>query len=127
MPKKPERILPFRDAPRERVGFGAILNLGPKSSAWLIEAGIKTMDDVRRLGPIEVCRLLRARGYPVSVMMAYALEGALGGCHWNAIPWEIRDDLRLKFAKMKATEAKVPETSLAPERIPPSTDGQLSC
>lgn len=63
------------------------------------------MDEVRRLGPIEVCRQLRARGHPVSVVMAYALEGALAGCHWNAIPWETKDELRLRFAKMKAAEA----------------------
>jgi hypothetical protein len=36
--------------------------------------------------------------------MAYALEGALAGCHWNAIPWETKADLRLRFAKMKAAE-----------------------
>ncbi|HEX2854763.1 MAG TPA: TfoX/Sxy family protein [Opitutaceae bacterium] len=105
MPRKPERILPFRDTPDVRESFGAMLNLGPKSSAWLIEAGIKSMDEVRRLGPIEVCRQLRARGHPVSVVMAYALEGALAGCHWNAIPWETKDELRLRFAKMKAAEA----------------------
>ena len=56
---------------------------------------------VRNLGPIEVCRRLRAGGHPVSVVMAYALEGALTGCHWQDIPWETKQFLRVEFAKVK--------------------------
>jgi DNA transformation protein len=82
-------------------GSGRMLNLGPKSSAWLRAIGITTEAQVRRLGPIEVCRRLRTAGRPVSVVMAYALEGALAGCHWNAIPWETKEHLRAEFAQMK--------------------------
>jgi hypothetical protein len=34
-------------------------------------------------------------------VMAYALEGALAGCHWQRIPAETRQWLRTEFAKMK--------------------------
>ncbi len=33
--------------------------------------------------------------------MAYALEGALAGCHWNEISAETRQWLRAEFARMR--------------------------
>ena len=81
--------------------LGALLNLGPKSSAWLADAGITTRTQLERLGTIEVCRRVRVAGHPVSVVMAYAIEGALMGCHWNALPREFKQHLRVEFAKMK--------------------------
>ncbi|MEO5958162.1 MAG: TfoX/Sxy family protein [Opitutaceae bacterium] len=109
MKRKPEPIRPFRDkvsdAPQ---ALGALLNLGPKSSVWLHAAGIRSHDEIIKLGPIEVCRRIRANGNPVSVVMAYALEGAISGCHWNAIPWETKQWLRAEFAKMKRAENKKP-------------------
>jgi len=103
MAKKPEPIRPFREKPDARHSLQASLNLGPKSAGWLIGAGIHSLDQVRKLGPIEACRRLRAAGYPVSVVMAYALEGALTGCHWNEIPGEAKEFLRIEFTRMKNT------------------------
>lgn len=60
---------------------------------------------------IEVCRRLRASGVPVSVVMTYALEGALGGCKWNEIPGESRQWLRAEFQRMKAAERGVENRS----------------
>ncbi len=71
MPRKPERILPFREQLAAHESVEALLNLGPKSSQWLLEAGIDSVEKVRNLGPIEVCRQLRANGRLVSVVMAY--------------------------------------------------------
>jgi len=101
MRRKPEPIRPFREKPDARRSLAAELNLGPKSSAWLIEIGISSLKQVRELGPIEVCRRLRQSGRPVSVVMAYALEGAVMGRPWNAIPWETKQFLRAEFAAMK--------------------------
>ena len=47
--------------------LGALLNLGPKSSAWLTSAGIHTRAQLEKLGPIETCRRIRAAGHPVNV------------------------------------------------------------
>lgn len=80
------------------------MNLGPKTSQWLVEVQIDSPAKIRQLGPIEVCRLLRAAGRPVSILIAYALEGALCGCHWNDLPWETKAFLRGEFAKMKKAE-----------------------
>ena len=106
MPTKPERVLPFREAAaHDQPGLAAEINLGPKSAAWLASAGIRSRDDVARLGVIETCRRVRAAGQPVSVLLAYALEGALAGCHWNAIPWETKLGLRAEFARLRREPA----------------------
>jgi DNA transformation protein len=115
--KAPERILPFREQPDAPRSLESALNLGPKSSAWLLEIGLTSLEKVRALGPIEVCRRLHAGGRPVSTVMAYALEGALTGCHWNAIPWETKEFLATEFAQMKrqlAAERK--SSTLRPKR-----------
>ena len=107
---KPIKV--FREPPgrptHEVDELAAHLNLGPKSAAWLRAAGIKSPDQIRKLGVIESCRRVRATGHPVSVVLAYALEGALTGCHWNSIPLETKQWLRFEFAQMK--NAEVPST-----------------
>jgi DNA transformation protein len=102
MPRKTERIRPFRESTVGRGEIGGLLNLGPKSSAWLEAAGLRSLEQVRQLGPVGVCRKLMERGQPVSLLLAYAIEGGLAGVHWNAIPWEAKQSLRVEFARMKA-------------------------
>jgi hypothetical protein len=125
MPKKPQRLLPFRDRPDPCAGLRSALNLGPKTSQWLVDAGVDSLEKVRQLGPVEVCRLLRVSGRPVSVLMAYALEGALSGCHWTAISWEVRESLRVEFAKMKKSPTN-PAPNAAVGRSSPPRSTSLS-
>lgn len=104
MPTKPRqsRIKPIKvGRGAGRSALDSTLNLGSKSTAWLRACGITTLEQVRRLGPVEACRRLRAKGFTVSVLMAYALEGALSGTHWNALPHETKVGLRAEFARMK--------------------------
>ena len=106
MPRKSNRLRPFRPAARDTgpAGggeLGALLNLGPKSSAWLVAAGLHTRADLERVGTIEACRRMRQRGFPVSLLAAYAIEGALMGCHWNALPLEFKQHLRAEFARLR--------------------------
>lgn len=110
LPRRRRSILPFRENLRRKKSapgseLAAQLNLGPKSAAWLEAAGIRSREAVARLGVIETCRRVRAAGHPVSVVLAYALEGALAGCHWQAIPWETKQFLRTEFARMKRAES----------------------
>jgi hypothetical protein len=109
MPRpRPIKIRPVarRGAAHPAGGLGALLNLGPKSSAWLTAAGIRTREQLVQLGPIEACRRIRAAGHPVSILLAYALEGGLSGTHWNALPQETKHWLRTEFARMRATEKR---------------------
>lgn len=102
-------IQPFRENLRRKKSrpggeLGVLMNLGPKSAAWLADADITTRAQLGRLGPIEACRRLRRAGHPVSVLLAYAIEAGLAGCHWQAIPAETREFLRVEFAKMRREE-----------------------
>lgn len=98
-PIKIDRAPVSRGHPAE---LAAMLNLGPKTAAWLDAAGIHTRAQVVKLGPIGVCRRLLESGRPVNVLMAYAVEGGLSGTHWNALPAETKQGLRTEFAKMRA-------------------------
>jgi hypothetical protein len=76
-----------------------VLNLGPTSSRWLEEIGVRSLEDVRRVGSVEICRVLIARGIPASLNLAYALEGALLGVHWTKVPADAKAEMRRALGK----------------------------
>jgi hypothetical protein len=103
MTKQKSEIRPFRcssddDPIRE---LGAQFSLGPKSSRWLYDAGVRTRSDIERLGPIEVCRRILAAGHPIAVVVAYALEGGMTGHRWDALPITRKQEIRKAFYDMK--------------------------
>jgi len=69
-------------------------NLGPKSTQWLNAIGVYTLDDLREMGAIDCCRILKAQGYSVSLNLAYAIEGALRDLHWTKLPESVKQQLR---------------------------------
>ncbi len=68
-------------------------NIGPKSASWLEELGIHTRSDLAAYGSVEVYRALKASGRRVSVILVYALEGALLDLHWQALPPSLKQKL----------------------------------
>ena len=56
-------------------------NLGPKSEQWLNAIGVYTLQDLEEMGAVDCCKILKAQGYPASVNLAYAIEGALRNIH----------------------------------------------
>lgn len=75
-------------------------NIGPKIAGWLEEASIRSREDLIRIGTIDTCRRMRRAGHPVSLLAAYALEGALMDVHWNAIPVSFKRQLAIDFKHM---------------------------
>jgi DNA transformation protein and related proteins len=71
----------------------AIKNMGPKSTEWLKEIGIFTVEDVEREGVMEVYLRLKAGRPGISRVMLYALQGAVLNLHWNALPDELKEEL----------------------------------
>lgn len=69
------------------------LNLGPKSRAMLAEIGIHTLDDLRRAGAVNTYLELKLRGKPASLVMLYALEGAITNTHWLVVKRERKREL----------------------------------
>jgi DNA transformation protein and related proteins len=70
-----------------------IRNVGPKSAAWLRQVGVRTQEDLARLGAVEAFMKVKRAGFRPSLNLLYALEGALADCHWADLPDERKQAL----------------------------------
>lgn len=70
-----------------------MFNLGPKSARWLAEIGIHNLDDLKRVGAVAAFLELKRAGMDVSVVMLYALEGAVTHTHWLEVRRERKNEL----------------------------------
>ncbi|WP_237055170.1 TfoX/Sxy family protein [Microbulbifer sediminum] len=70
-------------------------NLGLASVNILHSIGIRTCDDLRRVGPVEAFTSIRGRGINASRVLLYALQGALLDVHWN----DLDPDLKRRLAE----------------------------
>lgn len=70
-------------------------NIGPKSSEWLASVGVHTLDEVARLGVVEVYKRVKS-AYPekVTLNLLWGLQAALLGIPWNELPQDIKQELR---------------------------------
>lgn len=77
-------------------------NIGPATVRQLRDVGIESTAALRRLGALAAYRRLK-HAFPgeVTLVMLYALEGALRGCHWNRLPPGVKEKLQ---AAAKATD-----------------------
>jgi DNA transformation protein len=70
-------------------------NIGPASVRQLRDVGIEDAASLRKLGALAAYhRLKHAFPREVSLLMLYALEGALRGCHWNHLPPGVKEKLQ---------------------------------
>lgn len=72
-----------------------IRNVGPKSAAWLRQVGIRTLDDLRRTGPVETYLKIKRAGFRPSLNLLYAMQGALEDKHWAELSEEAKHSLIL--------------------------------
>jgi len=63
-----------------------IRNVGPKSAAWLRQVGVRTQEDLVRLGPVDAFMKVKRAGFRPSLNLLYALAGAIENCHWADLP-----------------------------------------
>lgn len=79
-------------------------NIGPTIAARLRDVGVRTVGDLRRVGPARVYELLVAKrpdaATPVCYYL-YSLQGALDGVHWDALDPGVKQRL-LKAAGLPA-------------------------
>ena len=75
-------------------------NIGPATIRQLRDVGIEDEAALRQLGaPAAYHRLKHTFPREVSLVMLYALEGALRGCHWNRLPPAVKEELKAAAAK----------------------------
>lgn len=69
-------------------------NLGPGSAAWLHEAGIHTISDLEKLGPVEAYRLVKHLQPKVSLNLLWALAAGLNDTDWRELSDATKHALR---------------------------------
>jgi len=70
-------------------------NLGPRSAEWLGRVGIDRLSDLEAVGAEGAYRRLADAGIGrLSLVMLWALEGALQDVDWRDLPPEERERLR---------------------------------
>ena len=70
-------------------------NIGPASVRQLRDVGIEDQAALRKLGALAAYhRLKHAFPRETSLLMLYALEGALRDCHWNQLPPGVKEKLQ---------------------------------
>ena len=68
-------------------------NLGRTSAGWLREAGISTIRDLGRLGPVAAYRLVKQKQPSASLNLLWSLAAGLLGKDWR----ELTDDEKQRF------------------------------
>lgn len=82
--KKPLQNPP-RNRPAAEEQLQALRNLGRTSAQWLHAAGIRDERTLREMGAVQAFRNVRARGFRPSLVLLYAIEGALLDVPWNQL------------------------------------------
>lgn len=77
------------------VKISELKNLGLKTENWLNEVGIYSFSELEKIGPVETYRLVKNAGFPASLNLVYAIEGALTGIHWTKLSKETKAELKL--------------------------------
>lgn len=73
-----------------------LLNIGPKSAAWLRQVGVRTHEDLKSLGAVGVFLKVKRAGFRPSLNLLYALAGAELGCHWTELTPEHKQAMVLE-------------------------------
>jgi DNA transformation protein len=78
-------------APRRAPALSDLQNIGRVTERWLNGIGVFSESELRRLGAVKAYRLIRARESGVTLILVYALQGALMGMHWSRLPAQVKE------------------------------------
>lgn len=98
-----------------------MLNIGPKSAAWLRQVGVRTQADLDALGAMATFMKVKRAGFRPSLNLLYALAGAERGCHWTALSVEEKSAMVIEVnaaddAAKLAKKFITPARDVTPER-----------
>ena len=74
-----------------------LTNIGPTLANRLKQADIHTYDELAAIGSIEAVLRVKEANLDACYNMLYALEGAIQGVRWHAIPKAERAQLKAEF------------------------------
>ncbi len=93
-----------------------LLNIGPKSAAWLRQVGVRTLEDLKALGAMAVFMKVKRAGFRPSLNLLYALAGAEQNRHWTSLSPDEKNALVVEASALIAA------AELAKKRITPARD-----
>jgi DNA transformation protein len=91
----PNRTNAATRSAQSRQGLAAVANLGPKSSAVLAQAGVTSLEQLRKLGSVKAFSLAKRVQPSATLNLLWALEGAILGQPWQFVAREHRTSLLL--------------------------------
>jgi DNA transformation protein len=92
----------------DKTPLRGLTNIGPTIAKRLEAVGVRTVGDLKHVGPAQTYRLVKAHHAGTTVPVCYylySLQGALDGVHWDALPIATKDKL-LKEAGVYPGETK---------------------
>lgn len=72
-------------------------NIGPTSGTWLHEAGLHTYADLQEVGAVLAFKIVQHQRPGVSVVLLYALQGALDDVAFQALDPALKARLRAEL------------------------------
>jgi DNA transformation protein len=72
-------------------------NIGPTLAQKLQGIGVESLEDLKKLGSIEVVLQIRVKDLSACYNMLYAIEGAIQGIRWHNIPKMDKAKLKAEF------------------------------
>ena len=75
-------------------------NLGPASCAWLRDAGIQTVADLKRVSATSALRLVQRRHPQASLNLLWAMAAGLKDIDWRELDAEEKDRLRQQLVDL---------------------------
>ena len=94
---KSRRAKAVKARPKSRREPPRLLGLGPKSLAILELAGIRTREQLERLGPVQAFIAAKAVEQTVSLNLLWGIAGALTNTHWSKLSRDLRSSLLLEY------------------------------
>ncbi len=80
------------------VPIESLRNLGPKSGQWLREAGIATIAELERRGPVVAFRLVKQHQPKASLNLLWAMAAGLKGKDWRELTETTKRRLKRSLA-----------------------------
>jgi DNA transformation protein len=79
-------------------------NLGPTSAAWLREAGITTIEELRRYGAVHAFLRVAQVQEKVSLNLLWALAAGLADCDWRSLADDEKQRLRAALHRARSAD-----------------------
>ena len=94
----------------EETPVAHLRNIGPKTAKLLVESGFPTRKELLQSGPVLTYKILKHRYSGISIVLLYALYGALHDSHWNELPPSVKEHLKQEANTPLEKEYRVRDT-----------------